>query len=517
MILRLRSKLIELEAGGKLIVILNADDAEELGVRSQARLNASFKGSKVTAIINTTEKVVEKGEIGIFLEVAEKLKVEDGDYVEVHAASPPRSIAYIRNRLSGRKLSRDELYEIVRDVVSGGLSEIEISAFVTSLCYYSLDLEEAMNISLAMVETGKTLSFNKALKVADKHSIGGVPGDKTTLLVVPIVASYGLTIPKSSSRAITSAAGTADRTETLMPVELGLEDVERIVKKVNGCIMWGGTLQLSPADDIFIQVEFPLSIDPLLLPSIMSKKKAIGSKFVVIDIPCGWGAKIKTLDEANLLAKDFIELGRRLDMRIRCAVTNGSQPVGYAVGPALEAREALENLSQEVRSPDLLDKATDIAGMLIETAGGSNGKVIAKELLESGKAAKKFMEIIEEQGGDPKITPEKIPIGEHKFTLNSDKSGYVLWVNNSAVVDVARAAGAPKHKGAGLKLYKKTGDHLKAGDPILTLYADRESRLDEALTTLRKTRIISVGERMEMLMHEVKAPEISVEKFVLER
>jgi AMP phosphorylase len=515
--LKLRVKLMGLEAGGKLIAILNHDDAEEMGAHSQGRLNVSFKGEQATAIINTARRYVEKGEIGVFHELAERLKVKEGDFVDVQISKPPRSTAYIKNRLAGRKLSREEIFEIVKDVVSGSLSEIEIAAFVTSLCHHSLDLEEALNLSLAMVETGKTLEFNSGLKVVDKHSIGGVPGDKTTLIVVPIIAAYGLTIPKCSSRAITSAAGTADRAETLMPVEFTLEDVKKIVEKTSGCIVWGGALQLSPADDIFIQVEFPLSIDPLLLPSIMSKKKAIGSRYVVIDIPCGLGAKIKTLNQANLLARDFIELGSRLGMKVRCAVTYGSQPVGYAIGPALEAREALTNLMQGFGSPDLLDKATDIAGMMIEMVGGGDGKAEAISLLETGKAERKLREIIEAQGGNPDIKPENIPIGEHAFTVKSDMSGYILWIDNDAVVDIARSAGAPKDKGAGVQLNRKVGDPVKAGDPLFTIYAEKESRLDQALSTLQASKPIGVGERMEMLMSVVKAPEITLEKFILER
>ena len=208
----------------------------------------------------------------------------------------PSSVYSIRNRLSGRKLTYEEILEIIRDMVKGHISEIEMTSFVTALHILGLDLDEATSLSLAMVETGNTLKIDKPL-IVDKHSIGGVPGDKTTLLAVPIIAVAGLTIPKSSSRSITSATGTADRAEILMPVSLGVEEMRRVVEKTDGCIVWGGALDMAPADDIFIRVEHPLSIDPLLLPSIMSKKKAVGTNLLVVDIPTGRGTKIKTIGE----------------------------------------------------------------------------------------------------------------------------------------------------------------------------------------------------------------------------
>src|SRR5574337_61162 len=249
-----------------------------------------------------------------------------------------------------------------------------------------------------MVATGKQLHLRKKI-IADKHSIGGVPGDKTTLLVVPIVAAAGLTIPKTSSRAITSAAGTADRAEILMPVDLDVKEMKKVITKCNGCIVWGGALDLAPADDIFVRAEYSLSIDPLLLPSIMSKKKAVGATHLVIDIPTGRGAKVKTIGEADLLSKDMIELGRRLGIHTHCVLTYGEQPIGLTMGPALEAREALSILMNESKVPDLIDKACHIAGSIFELAGKKNGYNLARNILHSGKAEKKLRDIISQQGG----------------------------------------------------------------------------------------------------------------------
>jgi len=514
--MKLRAKVIGLEAGGKSIVILHHDDASDLGARSLSRVKVQYRGNEITAIVNTTTRVVGHGNIGISEEVKNALKLRQDVEVNVEVAKFPQSLQYIINRLKGRRLVYDEIKEIIHDVVKGNLSEIEIAAFVTALNQYGLDLDEAANLAMAMVETGDKLLLNKKV-IVDKHSVGGVPGDKTTLLVVPIVAAAGLTIPKTSSRAITSAAGSADRAEVLMNVELNISEMKNVVEKSNGCFVWGGALKMAPADDIFIQVEFPLSIDPMLLPSIMSKKKAVGANFVVIDIPTGRGTKIKTIGDANLLAKDFISIGKKLGMTVQCAVTFGEQPVGYAIGPSLEAREALEVLMRKKNVPDLIDKTIHIAGILFEMTGKKNGDQLARDIIKSGKAEEKLREIIGLQHGNAEIKPEDIEIGQYGIDFHSEKSGVVLWIDNSALVEVARAAGSPKDKGAGVLLYKKLGDHVAKDERLFTIYSEKHPKLENARQLMEETPIVGVGERMEMLIHRIKEIPVHKKTFILER
>jgi len=514
--MKLRVKFLGLEAGGRSVVVLNREDAEDLGVSSLGRVRVRSDGRELSAIVNTTTKLIGEGYVGVYEEIRNALNLAEGVEIDVEIAPFPTSLYFIRNRLRGRKLTYNEVYEIVRDVVEGNLSEIEIASFVTAMNTFGLDLDEATSLSLAMVETGNTLKLNRQL-IVDKHSIGGVPGDKTTLLVVPIIAACGLTIPKSSSRAITSAAGTADRAEVLMPVGLDINEMRQVVEKTNGCIVWGGSIYLAPADDIFVRVEHPLSIDPLLLPSIMSKKKAVGANLLVIDIPTGRGTKVKTIGEADLLAKDFIELGKRLGITVQCALTYGEQPVGRAIGPSLEAREALSILMGKEQAWDLIDKATLIAGILLEMSGEKNGKNIAFEALRSGKAESKMREIIAAQGGEPEIRPEDIVVGNQQFTACSDKAGFLLWIDNNSVVEVSRLAGAPKDKGAGIVLHKKIGDCVEKDEPLFTIYAERNTKLQRGLDELEKIKVMGVGERMEMLIHEVKERPVTKKAFMLER
>jgi AMP phosphorylase len=494
---------LDIEAGGNLIVVLSKNDADRLGVNTNDRLFVNHNGSVVSTILNIASEF-HKGYIGAYREVMERLDLERGDTVNISPAARPESLGFIREKILGERLTPWKLHMIVQDVVEHHLSTIELAAFVTALEIHGTSMEEVEALSRAMIQTGKTISFGEG-PILDKHSIGGIPGDKTTLLVVPIVAAAGYTIPKSSSRAITSPAGTADRMETLAHVDLKFDEITKVVDEIGACIVWGGAIDLAPADDLFIRVEYPLSIDPLLLPSIISKKKAMGSTHVVVDIPTGIGAKIATVNQAEKLAMDFIELGSRLDMGIECVISEGGQPVGRSVGPALEAREALETLRGK-GPQDLVDKATGLAGALFEMLGESDGQGMATEILRSGKAMEKMREIINAQGGDPDIHPEDLEISKRWLEVETELDGRVLWINNQAIVRIAREAGTPGDKGAGIILHAKTGDQVTKGDPILRIYSDSEQKLVNAMKICRAEEPILVGSKMgeKMLLKKVK-------------
>jgi len=500
--MELKVKILGISAGDKAIVVMNEEDAGDLGVRSLGRVSVKSPKKEMIAVLNTTKRVVQKGFIGVFDELVEELELKEGVSVTVNAAKFPESIEHIKDKLKGRKLKYEDFLEIVKDVVSGRLSQIEIASFVTALNNFGLDIDEAARLSRAMYETGKKLSLNNAT-IVDKHSIGGVPGDKTTILVVPIIAACGLTIPKTSSRAITSASGTADRAEVLMPVDLNIDEMKTVVKKTNGCIVWGGRLELAPADDIFIRVEYPLSIDPLLMPSIMSKKKSVGAEYLVIDIPAGRGTKVKTIGDAEVLAKDFIEMGKMMGIKVNCAITYGEQPIGYTIGPALEAREVLEVIMKKRRVPDLLDKAKNIARILLDMAG-NDGRKMVDSVLKSGDAEKKLREIIFEQGGDHDIKPEDIEIGKYGMDFYSDRKGHIIWLDNRALVNLARAAGSPRDKKAGIYLHKKVGDSVEKGKRIFTIYAEKAGKLKRAREALEELKPVYVGNRREMVIQEVR-------------
>jgi AMP phosphorylase len=301
-------------------------------------------------------------------------------------------------------------------------------------------------------------------------------------------------------------------------VNLSIKEIKEVVKKTNGCLVWGGSLELAPADDLFIQVEYPLGIDPMLLPSILSKNKAIGATHVAIDIPTGMGAKIKTRTEAYTLASDFVDLGNRLGLNIQCALTFGDQPLGCGIGPALEAREALTTLMGG-GPPDLREKAVSLAGMLFEMVGVENPRGMAEEMIDSGKAMKKMREIIGAQGGNPEVKLEDLPVGPESAVVRSNSAGKVLWLSTDDIVRIAREAGAPKEKGAGVVLHTKLGGNVHKDGILLEIFAERSSKLASALKLAGQLSPIVLSKKPEEKMILDRIPEkTSHEKtFILDR
>lgn len=321
------------------------------------------------------------------------------------------------------------------------------------------------------------------------NCLGGVAGNRTTMVLVPIIAAAGLYIPKSSSRSITSASGTADTMEVLAPVDIPINELKKIVLKTKGSIVWGGGMNLAAADDKLIKIRHPLSLDPkgVMLASVLAKKKAVNATHVVIDIPIGRGAKVQDMNEAKDLADDFIHIGKELGMGIEAIITDGSDPIGIGIGPALECKDVLEVL--DGAGPyDLREKSCELAGKLLELCGKvgkGRGRAVAEELIQNGKAMKKFREIIEAQGGDPKVKVEDLPIGEHKYTVIAPKNGRINHIDNRMLSKIARAAGSPRDKGAGVALHAEGGDKVRKGDVLFEIYAENPAKLNFAIKALK--------------------------------
>jgi putative thymidine phosphorylase len=351
-------------------------------------------------------------------------------------------------------------------------------------------MEETVWLTKAMTNEGEILKINR-YPIMDKHCVGGVAGNRTTMVVVPIVAAAGLVIPKTSSRSITSPAGTADTVEVLTNVCVDIRKMKKIVEKTKGCMVWGGSLNLSPADDKIIKVERPLSIDAesQLLASVMSKKASVSATHLLVDIPIGHGSKITHKEEAFKLKKDFEEISKSLGIKVKVVLTDGTQPIGNGIGPSLEARDVLYVLLRDKKRPlDLEKKSLTMAGILLEMGGKAKkgqGYKRAQEILDSGIAYKKIVEIIKAQGGF-EISPEKIKIGKFKFDFAAEKKGMIKSINNNSISKIARVAGAPDDKGAGIYLYKHVGDYVKKDEKIFTVYAHNRIKLDFAKKTLEK-------------------------------
>jgi len=344
-----------------------------------------------------------------------------------------------------------------------------------------MDVAETIALTRAMVAVGQRLRWASKI-VVDKHCVGGLPGNRTTLLVVPIVAACGLTIPKTSSRAITSPAGTADTMATLAPVALDLPTMRRVVEREGGCIAWGGAVPLSPADDVLIRVERPLGLDSdgLMVAPVLSKKIAAGSSHVVIDIPVGRTAKVRSAQAGHALARRLEAVGKALDIAVSVMLSDGSQPVGRGIGPALEAWDVLAVLQNQTGAPDdLRQRALQLAARVLEVGGKAapgDGLALARSVLDSGAAWAKLQAICAAQGG--MRTP---PRAAYTHVLTSPRRGRVVAIDNRRLARLAKLAGAPQAPAAGLELHAPLGTVLSPGQPLLTLPAESPGELAYAL------------------------------------
>ena len=465
------------------------------GWTSQARIVVSLDGRSILATLNVvTGALLAADEVSLSNAAWALLGAEDGAYVALSHPAPLTSLALVRRKLYGERLRATDFSDIIGDIVAGRYSAIELTAFVAACTGGRLDLAETVALTRAMVGVGDRLSWNQPV-VVDKHSVGGLPGNRTTMLVVPIVAAAGLVMPKTSSRAITSPAGTADAMETVAPVTLGVPAMQRVVEREGGCIVWGGAVRLSPADDVIIRVERPLDLDSegQLVASVLSKKVAAGSTHVVIDMPVGPTAKVRSRDAARTLGALLVAVGRDLGLAVEICEGDGSQPVGRGIGPALEARDVLAVLRRETSAPpDLRARALVLAGRVLEAGGGvahGTGIDLARAIVDDGRALRKFEAICEAQGG--MRTP---PEAAHAHTVEAPRAGVVSAVDNRRLARVAKLAGAPAAKAAGLDFLVRLGQPVVAGQPLFTLHAESPGELEYALAYARANDdIITIG------------------------
>jgi AMP phosphorylase len=492
--MELKIKLLKWTAGLP-VAMLKKETADEIGLHANDRISIKTKsGKQFSMILDIMEDgLIKNKEIGVTLEVKEILNLKLNQMVSVSLASAPKSLNFIKKKLNNHALSQEEIREIIIDVVDNSISEPEIALFISAMYRNGMSMKETIYLISSILESGDKLNLKKDLMV-DKHSIGGIAGNRTTPLVVSICAAGGLICPKTSSRAITSAAGTADVIDAIAKVDFSMKELRKIIIKTNGCMVWGGSLGMVPADSKIIHIEKLLKIDPesQLLASIMSKKLAMGSKYILIDIPYGKSAKV-SLDRAKHLKRKFEQLGKHFKKKLKVVLTDGSQPIGNGIGPILELIDIIKILDPKQRGPlDLEKKSIFLAGELFEMTGkAQKGKGIemAEKILRSGKAFEKFKEIIKAQKGKVQhFKPSKI-----KKDIFSNKSGEIKEIDNKIMNSLARAAGSPLDKFAGLYLYNHVGDKIKKGEKLITLYTQSKSRLKEALNFYNRNKPITIG------------------------
>lgn len=444
------------------------------GFQALSKIEIQQDGKRILAVLNVVddECIVMPGQLGLSEQAFDHLAVEEGSNVRVNHAEPPLSMEFVREKLSGERITQDKFHHIIQDIAHNRYSKPEIAAFIVAVSEAGLDRDEVLYLTNAMVDSGQKLDWEEK-RVVDKHCIGGIPGNRTSMLVVPIVAAFGLLCPKTSSRAITSPAGTADTMEVLAQVDLPVERLHQIVREQRGCLAWGGTAKLAPADDVLISVERPLAIDSQaqMVASILSKKRACGSTHLLIDIPAGPTAKVRSMKEAMHLRKLFEYVGDRIGLITQVIITDGRQPIGRGIGPVLEAQDVLRVLRNDPEAPhDLREKSLQLAGRLIEFDNdirGGEGYEVARDILDSGRALYKMEQIIEAQG---KQTIQ-YALGTLTKEIEAQEDGTVVEINNLTMARIARLAGAPMDKGAGVYMLKRIGDRVKKGDPLYRIYS----------------------------------------------
>lgn len=422
-------------------------------------------------------------------------------------ATSQDALKAIQKKLIGKRLNYKEIYAIMDEIAHDRLGNVLTTYFAASGYSKGFTYDEIYYLTRAMVETGEKLFFEGI--VADKHSIGGIPGTRATMIIVPIIASAGFKIPKSSSRAITTPAGTADCMEVLAKVDFDKDGIYKLIEKVNGCIVWGGGVSIAPADDAIINVEEPLLLESFdkILVSVMAKKIAFGSTHVVIDIPYGKFVKVHHKEDAQNLSRKFKFLANKFNLNIETYVARATEPGGPGIGPLLETREALKVLEQTSdRALKLEEKALALASYLLDLCLKDSKEELkaqvqsqykstldwAKDILVSGKAHKKMMEIIEAQGGDPEVVSHKLKPSTKVYEAKSDRSGTIKEINSKNLTILAKILGAPKDHGAGIFLHKKIGDKVANREVICQFYSKDEDLIAEASESIKMFPILEV-------------------------
>lgn len=494
----LRLKYLGIDTYKEPVIYMHADCpvCKAEGFESQGRILVTYNGKTIIATLNKiTTNLLKECEVGFSEYAWKSLNATEGELIQVSHPLPIKSLSYVRSKIYGHKFNADHINEIIKDIVSKRYSNIEVASFVTACAGNKLDEDEMTDLTQAMINAGERITWDKDL-IVDKHSVGGLPGNRTTPIIVPIVAAFGLTMPKTSSRAITSPAGTADAMEVIAPVTLDTKTMRQVVDTEGACIIWGGAVSLSPADDLLIRIEKILDLDSegQLVASVLSKKITAGSTHVVIDMPIGPTAKVRSRQSGEELANTLATVGKKFGLTVVTHFSDGSQPVGRGIGPALEARDVMAVLRCDKDAPqDLRIHALNLAAEIIEFSpqvSEGEGFKIAEKILDSGQAWAKFQAICAAQGGMNAVIPE----AQYKHTIVATKSGTVMGIDNRRIARVAKLAGAPRDKVAGVDLHVRVGDKIQEGQGIFTIHADTPGELHYVLYYLHEeTDIIQIG------------------------
>lgn len=415
-------------------------------------------------------KLVKPNEIALNSEAFDIINLPEGAKVSITLAPQPPSLNSIKRKIAGNVLSSAEYSAIINDIASKRYSNMDIASFLVASGSF-MSAPEVLSLTEAMVGEG-IISWENQSIVVDHHCLGGVPGNKTDLIITPIVAAYGLTIPKTASHSLTSCAGVADTMSVLANVDFDEENLKKLIQKNNGAIVSYSALDIAEANKIVANVERQIGITQYehVAASILAIKMAAGITHLLIDIPVGTKSRVKSSNEAMRLRKLMEYVGDMLSIEIDVVITDGSEPIGNGVGAVLEARDVMKVLMNKKDAPqDLREKSLFLAGRILEfdpKLRGGQGYAVAKEILDSGQALNVMNNIIRTQGQAPQ--PQ---LGKLTRDIVANTDGIIEAIDNARINKIGVLAGAGQYVGAGLDLLKKVGDHVYQGETLFRIHS----------------------------------------------
>lgn len=479
----LRLRHLSIDSFGEQIAYINKNCMfyNVDNVNKPTNLEISSCGNKIYASLQMVDDsfILQEDEIGLNTEAFEALACGEGEDVEINLSPPPKSLEYIKRKISGDILSSKEYSEIMKDIMDGRYSKMDIAVFLVSCLSYSSS-NELVSLIQSMVSNNK-LNWDEYSIVVDSHTFGEVMGNSVDLIILAIISAYGLPIAKTCIGSTLSASSVADTIGVMTNIYQDDDKFQGYVRKNRGAIAYYDTLSISYINGYLRDVAEQLQIDKneFIIISMLSMIYSTGLSHALIDIPVGKYTRVKDISEAIRIKKQIEYICKELGIFIEVVITDGSEPIGSGIGSVLEMRDVVRVLRNSKAAPqDLRDKSLFLAGRILEfdpNVSGGQGYAVAKELLEKGRAWLSFQKIILSQG-----RKKNFVLGQHKFEVIASVSGIINEINGLIINKICMIAGSTQCVGAGVDLYKKIGDEVVKGDILYTIYSCNSSDLEQA-------------------------------------